>query len=152
MARQTVATPAAQDITYPHIVKTPGVRGGKARIDGTRIAVADVAIAYQQGHTPAEIQTLFSSRPLTPAEVHAALAYHYDHPEELDAYLQRSEQIAQELEARKGAAGAHPVDQVFGMLPSGGDALALVDELRGPRMGQWRAPRSRRARRARTRR
>jgi len=82
-------------------VKTPGVRAGKARSDGTRIAVVDVAIAHQQGHTPVEIQTLFSSRPLTPAEVYAALAYHYDHPEELEAYLQRSEQLEQEIEAHK---------------------------------------------------
>jgi uncharacterized protein (DUF433 family) len=48
---------AARAVEYPHIVKTPGVRGGKARIDGTRICVVDVAIAYQQGHKPEEIQT-----------------------------------------------------------------------------------------------
>lgn len=46
--RSLMAT-AAKAIEYPHIVKTPGVRGGKARIDGTRICVVDVAIAYQQG-------------------------------------------------------------------------------------------------------
>ena len=50
-------------------------------------------IAHQQEHSPEEICTLFSSRPLTLAEVHAALAYHYDHPEELEAakaaYLRR---------------------------------------------------------------
>ena len=72
---------AAKTVDYPHIVRTPGVRGGKARIDGTRICVVDVAIAYQQAHKPEEIQTYFSSRPLTLAEVMSALAYHYDHPE-----------------------------------------------------------------------
>jgi len=100
-----MATPATavppHEISYPHIVKTPGVRAGKARIDGTRIAVVDVAIAHRQGHTPEEICTLFSSRPLLPAEVHAALAYNYDHPEELEDYLRRSERAEAEIEAMK---------------------------------------------------
>lgn len=98
--RSLMAT-AAKAIEYPHIVKTPGVRGGKARIDGTRICVVDVAIAYQQGHKPEEIQTLFSSRPLTLAEVLSALAYNADHPEELQEYLDRSEQAEREIEATR---------------------------------------------------
>jgi uncharacterized protein (DUF433 family) len=89
---------AAKALEYPHIVKTPGVRGGKARIDGTRICVIDVALAYQQGHRPEEIQTLFSSRPLTLAEVMSALAYHYDHPHELEEYLERERQAEEDAE------------------------------------------------------
>jgi uncharacterized protein (DUF433 family) len=92
---------AAKTVDYPHIVRTPGVRGGKARIDGTRICVVDVAIAYQQGHRPEEIQTCFSSRPLTLAEVMSALAYHYDHPEELEEYLLREDEAEKEYEARR---------------------------------------------------
>ncbi len=92
---------AAGRVEYPHIVKTPGVRGGKARIDGTRICVVDVAIAYQQGHKPEEIQTYFSSRPLTLAEVMAALAYHYDHPEELEAYVGRGHDAEDEYDTRR---------------------------------------------------
>jgi uncharacterized protein (DUF433 family) len=92
---------AAKTVDYPHIVRTPGVRGGKARIDGTRICVVDVAIAYQQGHKPEEIQTYFSSRPLTLAEVMSALAYHYDHPEELEEYLLREDEAEKEYEARR---------------------------------------------------
>lgn len=65
------------------------------------------------------------------------------------------EEVPEGVLLRKGATGEHPVDQVFGMLrgtlPSG-DALALVDELRGPRLGQWRAPQGRGARRSRARR
>jgi uncharacterized protein (DUF433 family) len=103
---------AARRVEYPHIVKTPGVRGGKARIDGTRICVVDVAIAYQQGHKPEEAQTYSSSRPLTLAEVMAALAYHYDHPEELEAYLGRGHDAEDEYEhsvrPRGVQAPAHP--------------------------------------------
>jgi uncharacterized protein (DUF433 family) len=96
-----MAATAAKAFEYGHIVKTPGVRGGKARIDGTRICVVDVAIAYQQGHRPEEIQTYFASRPLTLAEVMSALAYHYDHPEDLAEYLQRGEEAEKEYEVRR---------------------------------------------------
>jgi uncharacterized protein (DUF433 family) len=75
--------------SYPHIVKTPGVRGGKATIDGTRIAVVDVVIAYEQGHSPEAIRTLFSSRPLTLGEVAAALGYADDNRAEIEEYLKR---------------------------------------------------------------
>ena len=92
---------AAKTVDYAHIVRTSGVRGGKARIDGTRICVVDVAIAYQQGHKPEEIQTYFSSRPLTLAEVMSALAYHYDHPEELEEYLVREDEAEKEYDARR---------------------------------------------------
>ena len=96
----TMAT-AAKKATYPHIEITPDVRAGKPCIVGTRIAVVDVAIAHQQGIKPEEMLTYFSSRPLTLAEVHAALAYHYDHPEELENYLRRSEKAVEEIEAAK---------------------------------------------------
>lgn len=95
---------AAKVTVYPHIEKVDGVRAGKPCIAGTRVAVVDVAIAHGQGYTAEEIQTLFSSRPLTLAEVHAALAYHYDHPEELEDYLRRSERAEEQIEALKAKA------------------------------------------------
>jgi len=78
--------------SYPHIVHTPGVRGGKATIDGTRIAVVDVLIAYEEGHSPEAIRTLFSSRPLTLAEVTAALAYADDNRAEIAAIFAEEEE------------------------------------------------------------
>jgi len=75
--------------SYPHIVKNPGVRGGKACIDGTRIAVVDVVVAYRQGQSPESIRTLFSSRPLTLAEVASALGYADDNRAEIEEYLRR---------------------------------------------------------------
>jgi uncharacterized protein (DUF433 family) len=80
-----MATAARHD--YPHIVKTPGVRGGKARIDGTRICVVDLVWLQQAGKTPAEMQEYYSDRPLTLAEVHSALAYYYDYPDEIEAAM-----------------------------------------------------------------
>lgn len=96
----TMAT-AAKKATYPHIESTPDVRAGKSCIVRTRIAVVDVAIAHTQGIKPEEMLTYFSSRPLTLAEVHAALTYHYDHPEELEEYLKRAERAEEQIEALK---------------------------------------------------
>jgi uncharacterized protein (DUF433 family) len=95
---------AAKATVYPHIEKTDGVRAGKPCIVGTRIAVVDVAIAHGQGYTAHEIQSLFSSRRLTLAEIHAALAYHYDHPKQLEDYLRRSEQAEEQIATLKAKA------------------------------------------------
>ncbi len=94
---------AAKLVTYPHIEKTPGVRAGKACIAGTRIAVVDVVYASEAGHSPEEVQTLFSSRPLTLAEVYAALAYAADNRQEIDDYMKRAERAEEEIEAMKAA-------------------------------------------------
>jgi uncharacterized protein (DUF433 family) len=72
---------------YPHIEQDPAVRGGKACIAGTRIAVKDVVGLARQGMRPEEMAAYFSSRPLSLAEVHAALTYYYDHQGEIDAEL-----------------------------------------------------------------
>jgi uncharacterized protein (DUF433 family) len=66
-----------------HITQTPGVRGGKPRIVGRRITVSDVAFWYlQQVRTADEIVREYD---LTHAQVHAALAFYYDHRAEIDA-------------------------------------------------------------------
>jgi uncharacterized protein (DUF433 family) len=74
-----------------HITITPSVRGGKPRIIGRRITVADVAMWYlRQNRSVDEIVNEFG---LTHAQVHAALAYYYDHRTEIDA--REAEDIAQ---------------------------------------------------------
>jgi uncharacterized protein (DUF433 family) len=92
---------APKRTVYPHIESTPGVRGGKPCIAGTRIAVVDIALAYEQGIKPEQMLIHFSSRPLTLAEVHAALLYHYDHPEELEEYRRRSDDAEEQIESLK---------------------------------------------------
>lgn len=70
-------------LTYArHIVLTPGVRGGKPRIAGRRITVADIATWHlQQNRSVNEIAQEFD---LTPAQIHAALTYYYDHQTDID--------------------------------------------------------------------
>ena len=70
-------------LTYPHIVSTEEVCGGKARIDGTRIRVMDVVALHLRGVVAAEILDAYPHLAL--AQVHSALAYYYDNREEIDA-------------------------------------------------------------------
>ena len=88
----------APKIAYPHITKDPEVRAGKACIDGTRIAVVDIALLHKNGRSVDEICKNYM-RPLTPAQVHAALLYYYDYTEEIETYLSEAERIGDEIDA-----------------------------------------------------
>jgi uncharacterized protein (DUF433 family) len=95
------------------IVKTPGVRAGKARIDGTRICVVDIVALHRAGAGPAQILEDYPR--LTPAQVEAALAYYNGHQREIEAsFAQEAVESAederrwQEMLARHG--GEPPED------------------------------------------
>lgn len=78
-----------------HIEITPGVRSGKPRIAGTRITVADVAIMYlRMGQSLEEIAGKYQ---LSLASVHAAMAFYYDHREEIDQRTAVAEAFAEAL-------------------------------------------------------
>lgn len=90
-----------------YIVKTPRVVGGRARIAGRRIPVWQIANVYVRLDGP--IDEITDMYDLTPAQVHAALAYYYDHQAEIDAEIEEAYEIARtavisdtqrELEAR----------------------------------------------------
>jgi len=70
-------------VDYRNIDKTAGVCGGRAVVAGTRIRVGVVLTCYRQGMTVEEIVGHYPH--LRPADVHDALAYAYDHPEEIEA-------------------------------------------------------------------
>jgi uncharacterized protein (DUF433 family) len=81
-----------------HIQITPGVCGGKPHIAGHRIRVQDVVIWYEhKGLSPDEIVYHYPS--ITLADVHAALAYYYDHFEEIRQQIHESEAFIAELMA-----------------------------------------------------
>ncbi len=92
---------ASKPLVYPHISTTPGVRGGRPCVEGTRISVMDIVAVERQGLSPDEIANYFSSRPLSPAEVHAALTYYYDHKQEIDAAFEQDRTWDAEHEARQ---------------------------------------------------
>ncbi len=86
---------AAVDV-YPHIEKTPGVCGGKACVGGTRIRVLDIVGLHRRGFDPEEMLRMYAV-PLTLAQVHAALAYYYDHPEEIEASIREGRKLVARL-------------------------------------------------------
>jgi uncharacterized protein (DUF433 family) len=79
-----------------HISRTPGVCGGKACVDGTRIRVQDIYVWHVlQGQSPEEIVANFPR--LSMADVHAALAYYWDHRDEIHEEIKRGEEMYEEL-------------------------------------------------------
>ena len=83
------------------IVSTPGICGGRPRIDGHRIQVEDVAIWHERmGMSPAEIVSEYPSITLT--DVHAALAYYYENRERIDADIEAAKRYAEEMRAKAG--------------------------------------------------
>ena len=75
----------AKKLDYPHITSNPNIAGGAPLIEGTRITVRTIAGYYQMGMNVDEILSTLSH--LSAAQVHAALAYYFDHQSEIDGDL-----------------------------------------------------------------
>ena len=69
-------------VSIEHIVSDPAVSFGKPRIAGTRFSVKDVVAHHLFNRIP--IETIAVKWKLPLAGVYAALAYYYDHREEID--------------------------------------------------------------------
>jgi uncharacterized protein (DUF433 family) len=81
-----------------HIEITPGVVGGKPRIAGRRISVEDIQFWHErQGLCADEIATEYD---LTLADVYAALAYYFDHREEIDRAMAEGEGFVNAMRAQ----------------------------------------------------
>jgi uncharacterized protein (DUF433 family) len=80
------------------IESTPGVMGGKPRVAGRRITVQDIATwCVRLGRSVDEVATEYD---LTLADVHAALAYYFDHRSEIDRTIAEGRLFAEGLKAR----------------------------------------------------
>ena len=74
--------------SYRYLTRKPGVRGGNAIIEGTRIGVHDVIGLLQNGETVETIaDTCFPD--VTKAQVYECLAYYEDHRGEIDLLVAR---------------------------------------------------------------
>ena len=80
------------------IVRSPSIRGGRARIAGTGVTVRRVVSWYKLGLNPEEIAEQFGH--LTLAQVYAALAYYHLNREEIEQDLTAEESAAGALEAQ----------------------------------------------------
>jgi len=78
------------------IVKTSGICGGKARIAGHRVRVLDIVTwTEHQGMSADEIISHVTT--LTLADVHAALAYYFDHIDETQEEMRAERAFVEEI-------------------------------------------------------
>ena len=81
-----------------HIEITPSIAGGKPRIAGHRITVQNIVIWHERmGKSADEIATEYD---LSLADVYAALAFYFDHREEIDASIREGKAFAEALRER----------------------------------------------------
>ncbi len=79
-------------LDYRNIEKDRDRCGGRAIITGTRIRVCTILTCYREGMTVEDIVQQYPH--LSPADIHDALAYAYDHPDEMEADLTADDEVA----------------------------------------------------------
>lgn len=77
------------------IVSSPGVMGGKPRIAGQRVSVANIAVLHEMHKWSAD--KIVDEFDLTLAQVYAALAYYYDHKTEIDRSIEEGDKAVREI-------------------------------------------------------
>jgi uncharacterized protein (DUF433 family) len=82
-----------------HIVSNPKIRKGRPIIAGTTLRVMDVAMAKMfHRQSPDELATGYG---LSLAQIHAALAYYYEHKAEIDADIREIIKTAESLKEQR---------------------------------------------------
>ncbi len=76
-----------------HIEATPGTRGGKPRIVGTRVTVEDIVLMHLR--MAKSLDEIAGDFDLPMAAVHAAMAYYYDHRAEIEESLEQDAAFAE---------------------------------------------------------
>jgi uncharacterized protein (DUF433 family) len=79
-------------LDYRNIEQDPGRCGGQAVVVGTRLRVATILTCYRQGMSVEEIVQQYPG--LRPSDVHDALAYAYDHLDQIEADLAADDEAA----------------------------------------------------------
>ena len=90
MATETAAAKPRAPIErteHPHVVKSADTLGGEPRVVDSRIPVRQLYNLFEAGWTIAEIMEDFP--PLTPAQIHDAISYAHDHPDEMAFHEER---------------------------------------------------------------
>ena len=87
------------------IVSNPAVRSGRPFIAGTTLRVQDVAAHHIYNHyTPDELAYQLG---ISLAQVYAALAYYYDHKDEIERQIEEDDRLIQEAK-ESGFGQQHP--------------------------------------------
>jgi uncharacterized protein (DUF433 family) len=103
-----------------HIESSPQRCGGKPCVVGTRIRVWDIYVwNVLQGRSPEDIVHNFPQ--LSLADVHGALAYFWDHQQEIRRQMKQAENLAERVKAESGPgllAGLKADDAATHSIPS----------------------------------
>ena len=88
----TTPTPTAprapiERTEHPHVVRSADTLGGEPRVEDSRIPVRQLFELFEAGWSVARIVEDFDD--LTPAQVHDAISYAYDHPDEMAHHRER---------------------------------------------------------------
>ena len=89
-------------LDYRNVEKDSTRCGGQPVVAGTRIRVATILTCYWQGMGVEEIVQQYSG--LRPADVHDALAYAYDHLDEIESSLAADDETTVKARLCKGGA------------------------------------------------
>ena len=84
-------------VGYAHIAVN---QDGKPVIAGTRTKVVMIAVDHLAGWDANEIRRHYPY--LTLGQIHSALAYYYDHKEEMDRSIEETDRLAEESRAAQG--------------------------------------------------
>lgn len=85
------------------IVRTEDVLGGEPRLAGRRISVLQIAdMVLDGGHSPEYVADQLD---VALAEVHTALAYYYEHTDEMDELRERHRELEDRLRSESNAPG-----------------------------------------------
>ena len=83
-------------LAIEHIVRTPHISGGNPRIAGRRIKVSEIVLWHL--HSQWAIEKIAQQFDLTLAQVYAAIAYYYDHRQEIDQQIEDEKTLEKTLE------------------------------------------------------
>lgn len=89
------------NVTAAHIEQTPGVGGGEPCITGHRIKVRHVYVWYELMNMSAD--EIAAEHHLSPAQVHAALTYAYEHLDAIRAAIRDEDEFVEALSKFCGA-------------------------------------------------
>ncbi len=78
------------------LTSTPNIRHGQPCISGTGISVHRIAVLHNLGHSTEDIVRKYEH--LTPAGVHAALAYYFANKHQIDSEIADDEAEAEKIE------------------------------------------------------
>ena len=71
---------------HSYVERRKGICGGRPVIKKTRFPVSSIVISYQRGLSAEEILHEFPQ--LTPTQVYGALAYYFDHQDEISTEIE----------------------------------------------------------------